>query len=253
MKPLKKELDPFDRQRLAKIAKISSICVILLSCLYASLWIINFGIFKRAHCPFEVPNADIKNILSLNVAYEFGSAYVDNYTIFSFAAFYIPHCSVINNGLYMRKRHRDHALKLYKSLLKHFEGIEETLSPFILFLLVRIFSGFFMSFYVLLYAVRVQNAIIPFMSFIEFFVNATLMMIAVLSADHAQRKANQCRLSLYEYRQVNSLMEGKYDRFIEDSKYLKLTAWGVFTIQEPLLLGVVAWIFTYTTVLLQFS
>ncbi|GIX72661.1 uncharacterized protein CDAR_210601 [Caerostris darwini] len=153
----------------------------------------------------------------------------------------------------MRKRHRDHAFKLYKTLLKYFEGIEETLSPFTLFLFVRIFSGFFMSLYVLLYAFRVRNATIPFMSFVELFAYATLMMITVLSADHAQRKADQFRLSLYEYRRIDSTMERKCDRFVEDSKYLKLTAWGVFTIQKPLLLGVVAWIFTYTTVLLQFS
>ncbi|GIY68659.1 uncharacterized protein CDAR_370561 [Caerostris darwini] len=153
----------------------------------------------------------------------------------------------------MRKRRTDHAFKLYKTLLLNFEGVEETLSPFILFLFVRIFSGFFMSLYALLYAVRVQNVPIPIMRFVELSVNATLMIIIVLSADHAQRKADQFRLSLYEYRQIDSSMEEKYDRFVEDSKYLKLTAWGVFTIQKPLLLGVVAWIFTYITVLLQFS
>ncbi|GIY68650.1 uncharacterized protein CDAR_370501 [Caerostris darwini] len=249
MKPFKKELVPFDRQRLSKIAKTSSICVILLSCLYASLWIITFGISKRNHCPFKVPNADIRNML-MNLAYEFGNEYINNYTIFSFSAFYILHCSVIANSLSMRKRHADHAFKLYKTLLQSFEGVEETLSPFILFLFVRIFSGFFMSLYALLYAVRVQNVPIPIMRFVELSVNATLMINIVLSADHAQRKADQFRLSLYEYRQVSSSMEGKYDRFVEDSKYLKLTAWGVFTIQKPLLLGVVAWIFTYTTVLL---
>ncbi|GIY66276.1 hypothetical protein CEXT_398641 [Caerostris extrusa] len=108
----------------------------------------------------------------------------------------------------MRKRHRDHAFKLYKTLLKHFEGIEETLSPFMLFLFVRIFSGFFMSLYVLLYAFRVRNATIPFTSFVELFAHATLMMITVLSADQAQRKADEFRLSLYEYRQANSSMEG---------------------------------------------
>ncbi|GIY65706.1 hypothetical protein CDAR_10551 [Caerostris darwini] len=115
----------------------------------------------------------------------------------------------------MRKKHKDHAFNLYKTLLKHFEGIEETLSPFMLFLFVRIFSGFFMSLYVLLYAVRVRNVTIPFMSFVELFAHATLMMIIVLCADHAQRKADQFRLSLYEYRHVNSSMEGKYDRFVE--------------------------------------
>ncbi|GIY12316.1 uncharacterized protein CDAR_266121 [Caerostris darwini] len=110
-----------------------------------------------------------------------------------------------------------------------------------------------MSLYALLYAVRVQNVPIPIMRLFEVSVNATLMIIIVLSTDHAQRKADQFRLSLYEYRRIDSLIERKYDRFVEDSKYLKLTAWGVFTIQKPLLLGVVAWIFTYTTVLLQFS
>ncbi|GIX86272.1 uncharacterized protein CDAR_15911 [Caerostris darwini] len=121
--------------------------------------------------------------------------------------------------------------------------MEDTLSPFVLFLFIGIFSGFFLSLYALLYAVRVRNVHIPNTSFVDFFSHATLMMVIVLYADHAQRKADEFRLSLYEYRRVNSSMEGKYDRFIEDSKYLKLTAWGVFTIQKPLLLGVVAWIF----------
>ncbi|GIY31616.1 hypothetical protein CEXT_315961 [Caerostris extrusa] len=89
--------------------------------------------------------------------------------------------------------------------------MEETLSPFILFLFVRIFSGFFMSLYALLYAVRVRNVPIPIMSLVDFFAHATLMMIVVLSADHAKRNADQFRLSLYEYRHVSSSMEGKYD------------------------------------------
>ncbi|GIY66278.1 hypothetical protein CEXT_398661 [Caerostris extrusa] len=77
------------------------------------------------------------------------------------------------------------------------------------------------------------------------------MIIIVLSADHVQRKADEFRLSLYEYRRIDSSMEGKCDRLVEDWKYLKLTAWGVFTIQKPLFLGVAAWIFTYAAVLLQ--
>ncbi|GIX72664.1 hypothetical protein CDAR_210611 [Caerostris darwini] len=101
----------------------------------------------------------------------------------------------------MRKRHRDHSFKLYNTLLQNFEGMEDTLSPFILFLFVRIFSGFFMSLFALLYAVRVRNVPIPIMSLVDFFVHATLMMSIVLSVDHAQRKADKFRLSLYEYRQ----------------------------------------------------
>ncbi|GIY31619.1 hypothetical protein CEXT_315991 [Caerostris extrusa] len=65
-----------------------------------------------------------------------------------------------------------------------------------------------MSLYALLYAVRVQNVPIPIMRFVELSVNATLMIITVLSADHAQRKADQFRLSLYEYRRIDSSMEG---------------------------------------------
>ncbi|GIY70251.1 hypothetical protein CEXT_207171 [Caerostris extrusa] len=91
------------------------------------------------------------------------------------------------------KRHADHAFKLYKTLLQHFEGIEK---PFMLFLFVRIFNGFFMSLYALLYAVRVRNEPIPNMSFVDFFTHTTLMRIVVLSADHAQRKADQFRISL---------------------------------------------------------
>ncbi|GIX97856.1 uncharacterized protein CDAR_77791 [Caerostris darwini] len=108
-----------------------------------------------------------------------------------------------------------------------------------------------MSLFALFYAVRVRNVPIPIMSLVDFSVHATLMMIIVRSADHAQRKADKFRLSLYEHRQVSAALEGKYDRLVEEWKYLKLTAWGVFTIQKPLLLGVVAWIFTYTAVLLQ--
>ncbi|GIY63679.1 hypothetical protein CEXT_237281 [Caerostris extrusa] len=90
------------------------------------------------------------------------------------------------------------------------------------------------------------------MSFVKFFVHATLMMIAILSADHAQRKADQFRLSLYEYHHVNSAMEGRtIDSLL--IRYLKLTAWGVFHNSKTFVFRVVAWIFTYATVLLQLS
>ncbi|GIY12308.1 uncharacterized protein CDAR_266061 [Caerostris darwini] len=167
----------------------------------------NFGIFKHSHCPFDVPNVDI-SMLSLNVAYEFENAYINHCTIFSFAAFYILHCSVINNSLSTRKKQRVHAIKLYKTLLQNFESMEDTLSRFVLFLFVRIFSGFFLSLYALLYAARVQNVPIPNMSFADFFTHVTVMMIVVLSADHAQKKADKFRLSLYEYRRIDSSMEG---------------------------------------------
>ncbi|GIY31618.1 hypothetical protein CEXT_315981 [Caerostris extrusa] len=62
----------------------------------------------------------IVNMLSLNIAYEFGNAYINHCTIFSFAAFYILHCSVIANSLSMRKKHRGHAFKLYKNFAAKF-------------------------------------------------------------------------------------------------------------------------------------
>ncbi|GIY01824.1 hypothetical protein CEXT_516531 [Caerostris extrusa] len=74
--------------------------------------------------------------------------------------------------------------------------------------------GFFMSLYALLYAVRVQNIPIPIMRFVELSVNATLMIIIVLSADHAQRKADQFAYHFMNI--VESIPQWrKYDRFVE--------------------------------------
>ncbi|GIY97055.1 hypothetical protein CEXT_327201 [Caerostris extrusa] len=51
------------------------------------------------------------------------------------------------------------------------------------------------------------------------------------------------RLSLYEYIHLPGCFEGPFNRLMEDRKCLKLTAWGVFTINKSLFLGITTWIF----------
>ncbi|GIY01823.1 hypothetical protein CEXT_516521 [Caerostris extrusa] len=113
-----------------------------------------------------------------------------------------------------------------------FEDIEDILSPFMLFLFPRMLAVFFIFIYQMLYSVRLRNLPLINMSIPYFIINAVLMIIIVLSADRVQKKADKFRLSLYQYLELNSVLNGEYLRILEDWRHLKLTAWGVFAIKN---------------------
>ncbi|GIY12298.1 uncharacterized protein CDAR_266011 [Caerostris darwini] len=252
LESLQGEIAPVDRQRLSKIAKIASYFVVLLSCFYPSLWVIGHILFNQSRCPFDSQNLDMKSTIIPKIAYEYGSAYVNHYVYFTFTTFYLLICLIVANSLNDKKRHRIQAFRLYKNVLKMFEDIEDTLSPFMLFLFARMLAVFFLFIYQMLYAVRLRNWPLINMSIPYFFINAVLMIIIVLSTDRVQKKTDKFRLSLYQYIELNSILNGEHLRILEDWRHLKLTAWGVFAIKKSVILATGAWLFTYSIAFLQF-
>ncbi|GFS70450.1 hypothetical protein NPIL_421261 [Nephila pilipes] len=95
-----------------------------------------------------------------------------------------------------------------------------------------------------------QNFIV-YVHLMNFVIDFVMIVTIVLVAENAQVKANDLRVSLFKYRD-ESYSNRDYARLTEDRKFLRLTGWGMFIIHKPLLLSLVAWLFTYAAILLQY-
>ncbi|GBM77087.1 hypothetical protein AVEN_236654-1 [Araneus ventricosus] len=256
LQPLGEDLEFLDYRRFSKMSWVISFCATFFNCLYPAVSTVQTFNYRYNRCPLKMLEAEIPEKAIAWFAFNIGIVYINFSIIYAFFSFYILYCFILASCLVQRQRPELVKCRLYKTVIEIFEAMENTLSIFVLLLFAHFLLRFFRSLYLLLYAFRVGNLRIPYTDFLDVSMNIALIVIFVLSAEHAQKMANKFRLSLLTFRnesQTPDWLKARSIRILEDREQLNLTAWGVFTVRKALLLSVTAWFFTYSAILIQFA
>ncbi|GFY05531.1 uncharacterized protein TNCV_4370411 [Trichonephila clavipes] len=248
---LRKNLSCVIYTRLLKISRIVCLCAILLIVLDPLLRILNeikYN-YKDSGCILILlPSGMGDWKLIPIVTYIFSFAYVSSGLTYAIAIFYILFCYSLSACLDMPLKLQNDIHEVYEKVVNIFKKTEEEFSLLVLLLFAYIFYSFFRYLFVIIYLSKVHNTPIQLFIAFNFTVNIILLVVIILCAHQAQRKAEDLRISLLA---DDTASKRKLIKILEDQRYLKLTGWGIFTIQKSLLLSSAAWFFTYVSILVQ--
>ncbi|GFQ79945.1 uncharacterized protein TNCT_420901 [Trichonephila clavata] len=248
---LRKDLSCVIYRRLLKISRVVCLCAILLIVWDPLLRIINeikYN-YKYSDCMLTLTPSGIGDWKLIPIAsYIFSSTHVSNSLIYTIALFYILFCYSLSACLDAPFRHQNDIHEVYEKVLDIFKKTEEKISFFVLLLFAYIFYSFFKYLFVIIYLGKTYKVPIPLFIIFNFVANIILIIVIILSAHQAQQKTEDLRISLLA---DDTTLKRRLVKILEDQRYLKLTGWGIFTIQKSLLLSSAAWFFTYVSILVQ--
>ncbi|GIX97854.1 uncharacterized protein CDAR_77771 [Caerostris darwini] len=111
-------------------------------------------------------------------------------------------------------------------------------------------DSFFKIIFLFAYGIKIASYPLNYLYLIDFTSHSVLVIAMVLSADNIQERVNHINLMF----EPNSAMDfsKQYLDILKNRASLSLTGWGMFTVRKPLLLSLLAWLFTYAVIILQF-
>ncbi|GFY48061.1 uncharacterized protein TNIN_177691 [Trichonephila inaurata madagascariensis] len=240
-----------DYERILKVTRVATIAVISFTFLHPIIRAIGYLTPSNtvSTCALGVVSSLMGwKRVAVYLLYEIFNTYPDKSATFAIVSFYVCYCYTLSLSLRHKHPHKAHEYQVYERTIRVFKDLEKAFSFIIFVIIFHIVFGILRR--MLLILSTGQN-VIKYVHLINSIVDFMTIIIIVLVAENAQQKANDLRISLFTHRDVNC-SNGEYAKLTEDSRFLKLTGWGMFIIHKPLLLTLVAWLFTYGTILLPY-
>ncbi|GFY48056.1 uncharacterized protein TNIN_177641 [Trichonephila inaurata madagascariensis] len=240
-----------DYERILKVTRVATIAVISFIFLHPVIRAIAYLIPSNTvyTCAFGVVSSIMgwKRVV-IYLLYEVFNTYPQISAICTIISFYVCYCYTLSLSLRHKHLYKAHEYQVYERALRVFKDLEKAFSFLMFVIISHIVFGILRKMLLVLSTgqnvikyVHLTNSIIDFMTIVTI----------VLAAENAQQEANDLRISLFTQRDVNC-SNGEYARLTEDSRFFRLTGWGMFIIHKPLLLSLVAWLFTYGAILLPY-
>lgn len=260
IEPLYHQIAFKDSKKIQKQSKIASLFLILT--VFALPGVLNL----RYTLPQgEIPNCiavflpnNLIGRIAVILLHEFASIYMNLFITCTVAIFYSIYCTSLSFSLKKIPCSETEAWQMNQKIIEIFEEIENVLSLIIFIVFGHIFASLFKDMVILIMIWRKGRFIMLYFYLLDFIINSVVAGMIVFSAEFAQRKANAVRESLFSYTHFYHHtavidLNRKYIKLSEDRKRLRLTGWGMFRIQKPLLISILTWLITYGVIILQFS
>lgn len=260
IEPLCRQIVNKDSKKLQKRSKIASFFLILIVFTLPGVLNLRYT-FPQGEIPnciaVLLPNNLIGRIAVI-LLHEFASIYMNLFITYTVAIFYSIYCTTLSFCLKKISCSENEAWQMYHKIIEIFEEIENVLSLIIFIVFGHLFASLFKDMVILIMIWRKKRFIMLYFYLLDFIINSVVVGLIVLSAEFAQSKANAVRESLFSYTHIYHHtavidLNRQYIKLSEDRKHLKLTGWGMFRIQKPLLISILTWLITYGVIILQFS
>ncbi|GFQ79951.1 uncharacterized protein TNCT_420931 [Trichonephila clavata] len=240
-----------DYKRILKVTRLATIAVISFICLHPIIRAIGYLTPSNTFptCALGVVSSlkGWKRVI-MYLLYEVFNTYPETSVTFTVVSFYVCYCYTLSLSLRHKHFYKAREYKVYERTLRVFKDLEKVFS----FLIFGIISHIvFRILRRMLLILSTGQNVIKYVHLMNLIVDMLTIVTIVLGAENAQQKANDLRISLFTNRGVNC-SNGEYARLTEDSRFLRLTGWGMFILHKPLLLSLVAWLFTYGAILLPY-
>ncbi|GIY68657.1 uncharacterized protein CDAR_370551 [Caerostris darwini] len=251
---LKKRVDFQESQKIMKISKISVAVVIMVMCLVPAIRTLYYTLSSndRYSCISKMMyNLKTVGLIS-SFIYELTNTYV--YTVPSYAVcvFYTIYCKTFSVLLHDNQFSASQAVQVKTKCVEIFKNFENTFSFLILVVFTFLLCSFFKIIFLFAYGIKIASYPLNYLYLIDFTSHSVLVIAMVLSADDIQERVTHINLMFST--QPNNEMDfsKQYLDILRNRASLSLTGWGMFTVRKPLLLSMLAWLFTYAVIILQF-
>lgn len=153
----------------------------------------------------------------------------------------------------------DDLKKVYLQLLKLLTQFDDTFSSIIFFQFVNSFLEILrIETVVFMYIKGRWQLSIIVHSMYYFFVGALSILAIILSADSAQNACHSARILLHDYK--SSFSPGRFLKsfyaqiqYLQEARFARLTAWGMFQIKKDLFLSITALFLSYGILIAQIT
>ncbi|GIY67519.1 uncharacterized protein CDAR_421961 [Caerostris darwini] len=137
---------------------------------------------------------------------------------------------------------------------KLFQDLEDAFSLIVFLLFSFILSNLFKKIFVLAYMLRNGESPIAYSYTVDFLSIFALTIAIVFSADSVQQRMNQIRRtnSIRRNSDAFAILESLSLKAAEEHGNLALTGFGMFTLRRSLVLSLIAWLFTFGAIIIQY-